>query len=278
MSIEDIANRMYGAATPPQTAPAASPQAPQHQGTRTMDALAEALYGAPSYQQPARQEHFPHRTTEELAASFLEAPHAKPSADNTPAVEQAGQDATAEPEQHDKRTAEQLAADAYQQPAALPAPKDAPSLADIRNDPTWAAYPAAAEAELPREMFDQAIGQSGITAEQAAQATAEMRAVALDLSLSGSELQAVKAGFVRASTAQRDASGIGAAREHAVNRLNTEHGESAALAFRCARAYVTANPRLAAALDATNAGDDPEVVATIARKALALHRAGKLKV
>lgn len=272
MSIEDIANRMYGTPAPSQPA---QPSTTQPQGSRTMDALAEALYGAPSYQQPSRQESFPHHTTEELAAGYLQPPPLKPAPDTAALI---GDEDTSQPVQHDKRDAEQLAADAYRQPTELPPPAGAPALADIRNDPSWAAYPAAAEQELPHEMFAQTIGQNGITAEQAAQATADMRAVALDLSLSRSELQEVKAGFERATTAQRDETSVGALRDHAVNRLNTEHGESATLAFRCARAYVAANPRLAAALDATNAGDDPEVVATIARKALALHRAGKLKM
>ncbi|MEV3839300.1 hypothetical protein [Aeromonas dhakensis] len=246
MSIEDIANRMYGA--PPQSSQTTSEGAPADTPARTTEQLAEALYGGPN------------------AAKPEPAPKSDATSPRDGEVEVS----------HEKRDAEQLAADAYPEPGELPQPVSSPDLADIRNDPSWAAYPAAGEKEIPPSLFEQTIGQDGITAEHAAQATAEMRAAALDLSLTQSELQAVKAGFERAVTSDRE--NAVALREHAVSRLNTEHGDSAALAFRCARAYVAANPRLAAVLDATNAGDDPEVVATIARKALALHRAGKLKV
>jgi hypothetical protein len=106
----------------------------------------------------------------------------------------------------------------------------------------------------------------------------EVQALATELGLSRTEIASIGEGLTFAQSVRGDAQRIMAARESAVDLLNQEHGDQAKLAVRAARAYVAANPKLSAMLDRTGAGDAPQAIVLIARRALALHRAGKLTI
>lgn len=145
-----------------------------------------------------------------------------------------------------------------------------------------AMFTADAEQALPVSLFEGAVGQSvtlddgtavQITREHAKQATANVRGWASDLGLSKSEITTIKDWSSRSA----DRAQAVANRERAVQILNDEHGNDASRALRAAQAYIGMHPKLAAVLN-TGAGDDPQTVAIIARKALALHKAGKLRI
>jgi hypothetical protein len=106
----------------------------------------------------------------------------------------------------------------------------------------------------------------------------ELRTMAADLNLSSADATSVSEGLALAQTFKGDEQKTIAARESAVQLLNEEHGEQAALAARAARAFVAKNPPLAQLLERTGAGDSPQVIALVARRALALHAAGKLTI
>jgi hypothetical protein len=114
--------------------------------------------------------------------------------------------------------------------------------------------------------------------EMAQRALAELRSMAADLDLNTGDMAGVTEGLTFAQSIRGDPEKTITARESAVEMLNAEHGQEAALAARAARAYVAKNPKLGALLDRTGAGDSPQTIALIARRALSLHRAGKLTV
>lgn len=174
-------------------------------------------------------------------------------------------------------------------PAPLPfadSPVD-PEMKALREDPAIAMYGrTAANAALPETMFDSVVGQSievngqvvEIDQEAARKGVAELRAMAGDMELSKDDIASVSDSLVFAQSIKGDEQKVAAARDSAVEMLNAEHGNQAALAVRAARAYVAKNPKLAAGLDETGAGDSPKTILLIARRALALHKAGKLTV
>lgn len=163
---------------------------------------------------------------------------------------------------------------------------DDPDMVAIRREARM--YSGEAEKAIPLSEAYKIIGQTlpmedgsslTVTKELALKATAQIRAMASDLSLSGNDIDAVREAFKR-STALKNADEQTriASREKAIDLLNREHGNDAARAFRAARLYISKNPHVAAMLDKSGAGDDPETVALIARKALQLVRAGKLRI
>lgn len=255
--------------------------------TRTMDELAAALYGNATTQTTTITAPKPstapsNRTEAELAealygsnGSARQAPTAEPlSSPTDPKV--------SEPRQ---RNAEELGAALYGNDQPLPK-ADEPEDEDmhaIRQSTARRLYGTAAiEKAIPESEFDSQIGTtvSGVklTREMTQKVVVELREMAADLSLSRNEVQVFRDSFRRDSEVKGDPERVTANRETAVEVLNNEHGNEANLALRAARAYVAKNTKLAAMLDRTGAGDDPNVVALIARKALQLHKAGNLSL
>ena len=172
-------------------------------------------------------------------------------------------------------------------PAAAPA--EAPERA--ATDTVASAEPAepadgASEQAVPDDVFNGLVGTSveldgeqvAVSEELARQAVADLREMATGLQLSKDDVAGVGEALTFAQWIRGDEQKTLAAREAVVELLNTEHGDSAALAARAAKAYVANNAKLARFLDRSGMGDAPQVVALIARRALALHTAGKLTV
>lgn len=171
------------------------------------------------------------------------------------------------------------------------ADEDVPGLEDpedeemvaIRRD--WAPYPAEVNKAIRSNFFEEYVGKKvdidgksvEVTREMAAKTVSVMRALVGDLSLNREE-SADLMEAIRNAKPQGDEAAAIPRREETIEALNREHGDQANKAFRAARAYVAKNPILAGILDRSELGDDPKVVSLIARKALALHQAGKLKV
>ncbi|MDP2024532.1 MAG: hypothetical protein Q8L16_26915 [Hydrogenophaga sp.] len=165
-------------------------------------------------------------------------------------------------------------------PAEVPEDDD---MKAIRSE--WTFYPAEVNKSVPHEVFDSAIGktidldgqQVEVTRSLARKAVGELRAVVGDIGLSKEEVSSIAQTMNRLASSGTNDDPI-QNRERAVDLLNREHGENAAQALRAARAYISKNPKLGRLLDQSGLGDDPATVATIARRALALNRSGKLKV
>ena len=189
-----------------------------------------------------------------------------------------------------------------QEPSALPAPAPAPApgeptgLLDAHADPEMQALRndvaermynrPQAERMVPENVFEALVGTQvevegelvEFDVDMARKGTAELRAIAGDLNLTQQDLAAANEGLAFAQTIRGDEQKTIAARESAVELLTAEYGTEASLAARAARAYVAKNPKLAAMLEMTGAGDAPQVIALVARRALGLHKAGKLTV
>lgn len=240
MDMHDMALRLFGGPSPSSTAPAGSTMV----DTPPTQTPTQVLYG-----------------------------------DETPAPEPLPESAP--------RTNEELAQGMFAEEELPPADEpDDPGMVAIRREARM--FSGEVEKEIALSEFDRIVGHTiplddgstlTVTKEVARKAAAEIRAMASDLSLNGSEIKGMREAFKRSAALKNadDQTRI-ASREKAVDLLNREHGNEAARAFRAALSYVNKNPRVAAMLDRSGAGDDPETVALIARKALQLHRAGKLKV
>jgi hypothetical protein len=157
----------------------------------------------------------------------------------------------------------------------------------LREDTTYSLYRRPeAERAIPEGVLDALVGKSievdgqavEMTQQLARKGVTELRAMAADLSLSATEVAAVENNMAFAQSIRGDEQKTIAAREAAVQMLNEEHGNQASLAAQAARAYVAKNPKLAQVLDQSGAGDVPDVIALVARRALALHKAGKLTI
>lgn len=164
-------------------------------------------------------------------------------------------------------------------------PHPDPEMQALREDHAERMYSRPeAERAIPDGVFDRLIGQSieidgqevTFSAELAQKGVIELRAIAADLQLSKGDMAVVSESFALAQSFKGDEQKTIAARESAVELLNAQHGQEAALAARAAREFVARNPKLAQVLEQTGAGDAPQVVALVARRALALHKAGKL--
>lgn len=166
-------------------------------------------------------------------------------------------------------------------------PRVDPELQALRQDAAECLYSRPeAERTVPENLLEAAVGAQvevdgkmvDFTEDLARHGVAELRTLAADLNLSTTDVAAMTEGLLFAETIKGDEQKTIAARESAVDLLNAEHGEDAALAARAARAFVAKNPKLTQMLVRTGTGDSPQVVAVIARRALALHKAGKLTV
>lgn len=186
------------------------------------------------------------------------------------------------------RTDEEMARALYGTKPTLPEPDEPESeeMRDIRQSPERRLFgKAEADAAVPAEMFSHLVGTRvevgdgtlEITAPLAEKALVEVRAMVADLGLNQDDVQTMKQGFTHAQALTDEASVI-ASRETAVEALNKEFGQQAALALRAARAYVAANPKLSRILEQTRAGDSPQAVLTIAKRALPLVKAGRLRL
>jgi hypothetical protein len=143
-----------------------------------------------------------------------------------------------------------------------------------------------AERAVPDNLFDEVVGQTvevdghqiQLSEEFAREAVVGLRVMAADLALSSADVATVGEALEFAQSIHGDEQKTLAARESAVELLNAQYGDEAMLAARAARAYVAKNPKLGELLDRTGAGDAPQVIALIARRAVALHKAGKLNL
>lgn len=176
-------------------------------------------------------------------------------------------------------------------PAAeqLPAGPDVEDLdmKAVRDDPAYRMFGVSEAARaLPDNVLDRAIGEivevdgEAVTLDREMVQTglAALREMAADLDLTTDDMAAVAEGLNLGESLLANPEAVIAARERIVETLNAEHGQEAALAARCARAYVAKNPKLANLLERTGAGDSPQAARLIARRALSLHKAGKLKL
>ncbi|WP_398307375.1 hypothetical protein [Zoogloea sp.] len=107
-------------------------------------------------------------------------------------------------------------------------------------------------------------------------ALAELREMAADVAMSHDDVRALQSIARQIPEAPSDADRI-AWREQAVTRLNETYGNSAAQAFRDARAFIAQDPRRAKLLDAKGLGDHPDTVLMVARLARQARIQGKLK-
>lgn len=198
-------------------------------------------------------------------------------------------DATAVPEpltKSEPRTDAEMAEGLYAEEETPPA--DAPDDEDmqaIRRDA--AMFPAEAEKAIALSEFDVTLGVTGLVDGQEVtvtkpilrKAVSEIRAMTADIGMNQQEAADFVANIKRIGTSKPipDDQRI-PNREKAVDMLNREHGNEAARALKAARRYIAKNPKLASILERSGLGDDPETVATIARRALGLVRAGKLRL
>jgi hypothetical protein len=187
------------------------------------------------------------------------------------------------------RTEAQLADALYGKAEPLPVaePLADKELQALRDDGAHRMYSVPeAERAVRADIFDGSVGQMfevdgqsvEFTQESARKAATELRAMAADLALTESEMAAVQDSLAFGQSIKGDAEKIAAARATAISKLGEEFGERAGFAADAARAFVAKNPRLAAVLDRTGAGDSPQVILRIARRAVALHGEGKLTV
>ncbi len=259
--------------------------------TRTMDELGAAMYGTPATPAPTPQATTAPqgpapvarpRTEAELGAAMY-----GPGGSMQAAQPLANADTvdTSEPQTHEPRSQEQIA-DALYAPEDLPeaeAPTD-PEMLALRDSPERRMYGAAEAAKaLPLSDLLDEVGQVEIapgvklTREHAIKATVELRAMAADLNLVQGDFDVLGEAIVRLAGIDRtDQAAIAAEHDAVIDTLNHTFGNEATQAVRAARAYVAKNPRLAGFLNATGAGDDPRTVTLIAKRALAMHKAGKL--
>lgn len=165
-------------------------------------------------------------------------------------------------------------------PAEVPEDDD---MKAIRSE--WTFYPAEVNKSVSHQVFDEAIGTTIQIGDQSVEVTrklvnkvvSEVRATVGDLGMNAEEAKAFVSSVKRAGKGEAPQDRV-PGRESAVEMLNAEHGVNAAQALRAARAYVEKNPKLGRVLELSGLGDDPATVATIARRAFALQRSGKLKV
>lgn len=155
----------------------------------------------------------------------------------------------------------------------------------VRSD--WRLFPAEVEKAVGADVFDEAIDTTveidgrptKVTREMLGKSVAEFRALVGDLGLNADQASYLLSEIKRLGAMKdRGEEDPLPKRESAVELLNGEHGGNASLSLRAARAYIEKNPKLGRLLDRSGLGDDPKVVAMVARRALSLHQAGKLKV
>lgn len=248
---------------------------------RTSEQIAAAMYGSPADVAPAQPSAVGHapaqapvgnaRSADQLAAAMYKSdPRPEATAPAAPAAQ--------------VRKSDQIAAALYPTDTEVPeinASHDE-DIKALRQDPLHGRYTADIDRAIPANEFDSHVGKEAagmkITPEAAKKAVGELRAAAADLSLGQDEIQAVKLGIARCKELVGNQEKTIASRDSAVDLLNNAHGNEAALALRCARAYVAKNPKLTTLLEQTRVGDHPQTVALIAAKALALHKAGKLRL
>lgn len=160
------------------------------------------------------------------------------------------------------------------------APEEVQALREA--DPSRRMYSAQTvyATDLPDADFEAVVGQKGpdgvpFTQEQAVQAAATFREIAADLTLSATDVRELVPIFKappptpEAQEANRAAS---------FKWLNEAHGDQAGFALAAAQALVARDPRVAALLEKSGAGDDVRVVKKVVAAALKAVASGKLKV
>jgi hypothetical protein len=164
---------------------------------------------------------------------------------------------------------------------AADAPADAEPVQADKVDPEFAAlradrmYDGIASA-VPDTMFADLVGTSledgvEVTPEHAQAATAELKAILVDVQASPADVAGIAEALRNPMPAER-------AIDASVERLNGMFGDRATHALHCARRFVAMNPALGAVLERTCLGNDPRVVALVARRATALEARGRLTV
>lgn len=176
------------------------------------------------------------------------------------------------------------AADPETQPEAQPVddvnpleagtPEEVKALRDA--DPARRLYSAQEtyKGELSAEVFDSVEGE-GITPEVRQQAAATWREIAADIELSPVEVRELIPVFQAPPPAPEVQE---ANRAASFKWLNEAHGDQAGFALAAAQALVARDPRVAALLDHSGAGDDVRVVKKVVAAALKAVASGKLKV
>lgn len=128
--------------------------------------------------------------------------------------------------------------------------------------------------DLPLSLFEKIEGDD-ITPEAREHAAGVWREVAADLELAPADLRELVPVF----QAERPSEEVQASnRSASLQWLVAEHGDRAGFALEAAQALVARDPRVAALLDHSGAGDDVRVVKKIVAAALRQVASGKLKM
>lgn len=184
------------------------------------------------------------------------------------------------PQPQVERTSDERAQEAfYGKPEEVPAVEVPESIKAMREaDGLRALYsPQGSYASvLPDDMMaaDEAVKDIPEPVQRAA--ISELREMAADLSMSHDDVRALQSIARQIPSKPTEAERI-TWREQAVTRLNETYGNSAAQAFRDARAFIAQDPRRAKLLDAKGLGDHPDTVLMVARLARQARIQGKLK-
>ena len=184
------------------------------------------------------------------------------------------------PQPQAERTQEERAQQAfYGQPEEVPAVEVPESIKAMREaDGLRTLYsPQGSYASvLPDDMMaaDEAVKDIPEPVQRAA--ISELREMAADVAMSSDDVRALQSIARQIPEAPSDADRI-AWREQAVTRLNETYGNSAAQAFRDARAFIAQDTRRAKLLEARGLGDHPDTVLMVARLARQARIQGKLK-
>jgi hypothetical protein len=167
-------------------------------------------------------------------------------------------------------------------PEPLPEPTEVQDdeIVALRADPTRSFFKGDLDQVLPVKLADEVARQGGLDAGHVRQFISDARAWASDLNATGDELRQIGASLETAQElAERGEEAVHEARVRATSGVFREHGDrEGELALRAAHAFVAKQPTLRAMLEATGLGDDPTTVRVIARRALALHKAGRLSI
>jgi hypothetical protein len=152
------------------------------------------------------------------------------------------------------------------------APDAVKALRDADKDRRMFSPQRAYASDLPASIFDRV---EGITAEVREQAAGVWREVAADLQIPPVEVREL-VGIFQAPPPPPEVQE--ANRSASMKWLIDQHGDRAGHVLEAAQALVARDPRVAALLDHSGAGDNPKVVAKIVASALRQVASGKLKM
>lgn len=221
-----------------------------------------------------------------LAAKFYPNSHPPEKAASRPAPE--SPQATPEPagapvlseEARAEASGERLFNKAPEPFVDVNAPEEVKALRDADGARKMFSAQETYKTDLPLADFEAVVGQEGpdgvpFTQEQAVQAAGVWREVVADLELAPADVRELVPIFkAPPPTPEVQA----ANRTAAMKWLVAAHGDRAGFALEAARALIARDPRTAALLDHSGAGDDVRVVRKIVGAAMRQVQSGKLKV